>query len=351
MTENITEYNVLIRCDGSRTLGLGHVSRCLALAETLRDFCNFKVSFAMIENGVGADMVKASAFNVVVKPENSFEKEWLLSTIDEQKTDCLILDIISLVENSLLEEVKKRDVVIVDIDDADNKRLLADLNFYPPIPQVETMDWHGFSGRVFSGWDWVILKKEFAKRINFRANDKPSILITMGGSDPKGMTLKAVRALISIEKDFDCVVVLGSLFAFNDELAKILDIKDNRFSILRNINNMAELMAKSDFAVASFGVTAYELAASGVPAIYFGLTENHLLDLSTFVKDGMAVSLGLVDEVDEIKIKNAVNDFLINPDLLSKMKKNMKNKVDAKGTFRISAIIKETIDERKKKGI
>ena len=40
--------------------------------------------------------------------------------------------------------------------------------------------------------------------------------------------------------------------------------------------------ASADLAVASFGVTAYELAAVGVPAVYLCLTDDHAESAEAF---------------------------------------------------------------------
>jgi spore coat polysaccharide biosynthesis protein SpsF len=42
--------------------------------------------------------------------------------------------------------------------------------------------------------------------------------------------------------------------------------------------------------LAAFGVTAYELAAFGVPAIYLSLTQDHALSASAFEQDGMGLA-------------------------------------------------------------
>lgn len=47
------------------------------------------------------------------------------------------------------------------------------------------------------------------------------------------------------------------------------------YDVREDAHDMPALMAQADLAIASFGVTAYELAARGVPAIYLCLTDDH----------------------------------------------------------------------------
>jgi len=256
--------------------------------------------------------------------------------------------------------------LIITIDDPEDKRLEADLAFYPPVPQVKRIDWTGFTGKLYVGWEWVILRKEFSewrKRHDGipdqcpMTNDGssmtadgfslppthctkiPRILVTMGGSDPQGMTLKAVKALEMLDEDFDAVVVLGAGFQHKDELDNLLYDCKHHFDVKANVQNMAEIMAQSDLAVASFGVTAYELAAMGVPAIYLCLTEDHAESALAFVEEGMAVCLGVSQQLAESDIENVIKTFLQVPEKLDLMRNIAIQSIDGKGVERIIQLI------------
>ena len=55
---------------------------------------------------------------------------------------------------------------------------------------------------------------------------------------------------------------------------------------------MAHLMTEADLAVASFGVTAYELAALKVPSILLCLTSEHSEASRCLVNEGIATNMG-----------------------------------------------------------
>jgi len=332
---------ILFRCDASSQIGFGHVVRCVALGEEFRrQGC--KGFFAMKEGTTGFEMVKTHGFPVYVSPVigNLDEyRDWVDETYDALRPDTLILDVRDDFPRSLLQILKEHGMLIATLDDPTDRRLDADLAFYPPIPQVQKMDWGGFTGQVFSGWEWVPLRKEFALYSIKNDSRCPCILVTMGGSDPAGLTLKAVAALDQLDEDFETVIVLGPGFSHFEALDSQLKKVSYSFSVRQNVTNMWDLMGQADIAIASFGATAYELAAKRVPGIYLGLTEDHVESASAFMNADIGVCLGQYQDVDEQRIRQEVKDFLQDKARCSEMKQRAGQTVDGLGAQRIAGKI------------
>ena len=161
----------------------------------------------------------------------------------------------------------------------------------------------------------------------------------MGSSDPAGLTLKAVKALDLVNGEFDAVVALGPAFRHHEELTNLL--ANTRFScrVCQNCGSLPALMAEADLAVASFGVTAYELAAMGVPAIYLCLTEDHAKSASAFEEAGISTSLGVHNCVSEYNLAIAISELLNNKMGRIFKAKQCKKLIDGQGSKRIASII------------
>jgi spore coat polysaccharide biosynthesis protein SpsF len=84
------------------------------------------------------------------------------------------------------------------------------------------------------------------------------------------------------------------------------------FETVEGADDLATAYASADLALCAFGVTAYELAAFGVPALYLGLTEDHVRSAGAFQDAGMGISLGLAAAVtgDDMfaQVKALLND-------------------------------------------
>lgn len=340
---------ILMRCDGDERLGLGHVYRCLALADELRNAHGCGVSFAMATGPVGFDLVKSAFYPVDLKPEDTAEDTWMEGLIQRLHPDALVLDVRSGLSRSALEKWRAGGLVCATIDDGSEHRLSTDFAFYPPVPQVKRMDWTGFTGTLHAGWEWVLLRREFAHDPTQSQKSKPlqksrlTILVTMGGSDPAGMTLKAVEALDLLDEDFDVVVMVGATFLHDRDLQTLLSRVRRHFDVRKNVTDVPGLMAQADLAIASFGVTAYELAARGVPSILLSISADHAESASIFTEAGMAVSLGIVDDVSETKITDTVRIMLNDEPKRSAMSMNSRKLVDGCGGKRIANAIHEAV--------
>jgi spore coat polysaccharide biosynthesis predicted glycosyltransferase SpsG len=335
-------YSVLVRCDGSAAIGLGHVVRCLSIARELRDTQGCTVAFAMRFGPVGRDLVSEHGFPVLapVTEEGEFScVSWLAGLVREFGADVLIIDARDDLDLEGVKEIKQSGVLVASIDDLGDRRLGADLAFYPPIPQLHSLDWTGFLGELHAGWQWVPLRSEFRGLERQPEEPLPRLLVTMGGSDPAGFTLQALRALQLSRLDFALTVIIGPAFSGREELADLLAASGREFQLLQAPASMARVMTGCDLALASFGVTAYELAAAGVPAIYLCLTPDHAESASAFVAAGIARSLGFREEICGTMLAGHVEELLADRAGCRSMGERARGLVDGRGAARIAECI------------
>ena len=235
------------------------------------------------------------------------------------------------------------DTIVVAIDDGSARRLSADATFYPPVPQVFALDWDLAEREPSVGWEWVALGQNELPPRKPRGV-APNVLVSMGGADPLGLTMPAVRALAGLNEKMNVTVVLGPSAPpeLEDKVAKAAP----QFRVRRNPKNMPQLMAGADIALVTFGVTAYELGAMGVPAIYIPLNEDHAASASAFVKAGMGVSLGTPASLTEGQVGEAVLQLLEDEELRRSMSAAGRMNLDGRGAARIAARITQLLEER-----
>ena len=344
---------VLIRCDDHAAIGLGHVVRCLVLARALRR-AGDQVFFALRESQPGVLLVEQDGFayeNGARLPDDPGGASWLLQLAREQQAEVVILDIRDDLPSACLEELKKRSVLIVTLDDPSERRLLADLAFYPPVPQVRTMDWRSFQGELHTGWEWVLLQERFRNLPprRERHNEIPRLLLTFGGSDPAGLTLFALDLLEEITCPFEPWLVLGKAFCHSEALAKKLARSRRDYRILQDVQDMAAVMAEADLALAAGGGTGYELAAVGVPAMHIALTEDHFLACRELEKAGMAICLGLWPEIQKQiePVQETIQTWLVDAQKRAAARQRGRTLLDGYGAERMAQAIQTYFQQRR----
>ena len=312
--------NILFRCDGSLEIGLGHVVRCLALADHLNENYSCDIQFAMRKSELGKNMVKKS-YVVHESNEIAFDYEnWMLDCIEESNADILIMDMRDGLMRDELKSIKKKSgVKVITIDDPEDKRLETDMAFYPPVPQLENLNWNGYNGELYKGWEYAILRKEFLKEYPKLKNTVPNILVSMGGSDEKNMTEFVINTLNQINEQFKVTIIIGTGYPYLGKLKNSLEEVRYAFELYQNPRHIAKKMSQTDFAIISFGQTAYELAALKVPALYLCLTKDHQESAQLFVKEGLGKSLGIFVKNNEsiinhmqVSLNNLLKDYQFN---------------------------------------
>ena len=334
---------IIMRCDGGGVVGLGHVKRCLSLARRLRDAHGFGVRFAMSADKIAGEPVTSEGFSIDLRPVGVDECDWVLGLIGKHDALAVVLDVRTNLSATSVMRLRGANAIVGVIDDASPRRLSADLAVYPPVPQVFALNWEGAENEPLVGWEWVVLGQDLGFPMRPGAA-KPRVLVSMGGTDPLGLTLPAVEAIAKLPPTFNATVVLGP--GAPPHLESEINRVAPRFEIIRAPNDLPRLMAEADLGVISFGVTAYELAALGVPALYLCLTPDHALSASAFEAAGMGVSLGVAGEVTDMIIAGAVQSVLGDKPRRRAMSAAGRMNLDSRGAARVAERIARLIEER-----
>lgn len=342
---------VCIRCDGSHDIGFGHVVRCLALADELRIVHECRVTFLMHTGLEGIVMVRDRGYSVLTPSQETHAQEsiWPLSLMGEASADAVVFDIRDDFPRQAMDSLREGGTVVVVIDDISDRCLSADLAFFPPVPQVDRMDWSECSGKRFVGWEWVLLRREIREchKLVTPLGERPQVLVTMGGSDPHGFTLKAVRACHRVKNEIEVTVVLGPGFSGHQGLEELVNGWNENIQIFSNPQNLLELIQRSHLVVGAFGNTAYEAAALKRFGLYLCGTADHVESASRYMQSGFGVSLGLGEEVSDEELALAIDKYSHSLfETESNYSGENEHSIDGLGVTRIAGKLIQEIHER-----
>lgn len=338
---------VVMRCDGGHDIGFGHVTRSLAVARVLRDTHGFGVVFAMAADAAANARVSSEGFKVETWAGGRDEEAWLEKVFGNHAPVAVVYDIRTGLSPSAVRRLKTPRQLTVMLDDGSPRRLEADIVAYPPVQQVYDLDWIGFGGTKLIGWEWVILPNA----VRERSAPKPSsgcsgLLVSMGGSDPLNLTWDVACRLKDSEAEIDPIFVIGPGFVMPDLLNKRLRSLFPEARIAVKPSSLADLFEQAGLAITMYGVTAQELAAAGVPALYLCLDEDHCFSARSLAERGVGITLGLADEVDWPSVMAKIEQLLVDGDELALMAKRGPRLIDGQGAERLAALISKKIEVR-----
>jgi spore coat polysaccharide biosynthesis protein SpsF len=329
----------LIRCDGGGKFGYGHVKRMVALARALRDREGVGVLFALNGTEDAATPIRRAGFEVAMLHGDSD----LETLIDANSPDLLLLDGREGPTRTELEKLKRGVAVTAIIDDGSERRLAADYAYYPPVPGARALDWTGSHTLPRLGWEWALLGLNPNTTPGRAPASRPTVLVAMGGSDPQGLTLRMAKALSNLDSVFRIRFVIGAGMKDGASVARGLVTLKKNYETVEGAEDLAIEYAGADVALCAFGVTAYELAACGVPAVYLGLTDDHAESAGAFADAGMGISLGVAAHVADADIAATVQWLLNKPGARREMRNAGLSLMDGQGAARIASDLSQAL--------
>lgn len=326
----------LIRCDGGGRFGYGHVKRMVAVAKNLRDHEGIGAMFAVNGTQDALRPIRAAGFEAALI-EPAQEEAVLMAAIVKCAPDMLICDMREGIGRAGLERLSRHVSVTAVVDDGSERRLAANLAYYPPVSQALELAWNGSHCTPRIGWEWAPLGLPKTTPHARIASGRSTVLVTMGGSDPMGLTLQAARALSTLEPTFRARFVIGPGVSDRLQIARTIVELSPNFETLEGADGLATEFSSADVALCAFGVTAYELAAYGVPALYLCLTEDHAISATAFEHAGIGQSLGLAARATDRDIAESVQGLIA--DSLRRREMHMAGirAIDGAGASRIAA--------------
>ena len=351
------ERRVIFRADGSSRLGIGHIMRCIALAQGLR---KIGINSIFIIRGYEQkiiELVQNNDYDVEIIPKNNSLIEDASLTLNFASRYCANVIIIDMSNTDTLtnldaykrylQTLKSNRKFLVTIDGLDED---CSSNKIPIPSGIVVIPYLGAENRKYKshgntnyllGPAYFIFRDEFIKaaRIKREINrEAQNILVTMGGSDPSALTVKIANALVKLNRislNLRFVIGPGFNISISQELKIILaDFNGNYELVIENFD-MAELMFWSDLAIISNGLTKYETAVTGTPSIVISYNDFREKIVDEFERYGSTLYLGQGKNIYEDDIAKVVNSLLDDNGLRRQMSKKGRNLVDGKGAERV----------------
>ena len=174
---------------------------------------------------------------------------------------------------------------------------------------------------------------------DIKQKSKYCIVVSLGGSDPHGLTFKILDSICDLG-NIDIRVILGPLVK---QKIKRLEYKRKNVSFIESPKLIWNEFKKADLVISNAGNTLFELAVQKVPTICIPAIEHQVPYARFFQTNGFGINLGLWNNVKNKDVKNTVNKILSDLALRKKMNSQGDKIIDGKGLFRVIQIIESHI--------
>jgi UDP-2,4-diacetamido-2,4,6-trideoxy-beta-L-altropyranose hydrolase len=338
MTAPATSDEVLvIRADASATIGVGHVMRCLALAEAWLE-SGGRVTFAMkaVPEALAARIERAGAR--VTRVETADDAAQIARGLGARFA---VVDGYHLgaAHQEALAGVGARLLVIDDAGETATKAaaLVLNQNAHASKSLYGAL---GSGAELLAGPSYALLRREFRDSAGARvtAEHARRVLVTFGGADTAQLSPLALEALAPLD-GLDVLLVAGAANPRASEL-RAPEGARARVRVAVDASDMAEKMRWADLALIAAGTTTWELAASGVPIIALFTAENQR-GVAAAIKDlGFGESLGDATGVTAKVIRDAVSRLAADAEVRCRMARRGREVVDGQGAQRVCAAMR-----------
>lgn len=338
-----------IRVDANETIATGHVMRCLAIAEELKQMGENPL-FITADDFPGL-LIEEKGFEVVSLRSDwrymEKETEQIQKVIDRYHIGMLLVDSY-YVTKTYFEKIHifTRVIYIDDMgkDAYDVDAVVCYANYYKELALEEK---YPSEIKLFLGTRYTPLRRAFSnlppKEISIGLK---RLLVLSGGTDPYDFLWKFSEKIAGsnlYETLEEIKIICGRYYQKYNELEEKF-AGNKKICIYKAVENIEKFMLSADVAVTAAGVTSYELCAAGVPTISYVIADNQQKNAKAFHDDGIMECVGDLRYESVLKrivelLDGKYQDYLYR----ERLSEAMRRKVDGKGAWRIAKGISQII--------
>lgn len=347
---------IIIRVDGNEHIGLGHMMRCLSIADALKAIGE-EVLFVTADDKCEKLLTQRGFSHHVLNDDfTDMEKETdhLIGLIDQHRPYAVLIDSYYVTDRYLKKLKDKTKVVYLDdqLSFAYPVDLLINYNIFSRRDDYERLYYNAkVVPELILDTEYTPLRSEFSEvepheQLDFAGK----VLISTGGADPRHIALKLIQYLKDHADRFERFVFSFVIGAANTDIDMIREIAGNieQIRLIHNARNMSQLMLDHDMAVSAAGSTLYELCACGVPTITYVLADNQIPAAAVFGENGIMLDAGDVRKNPDFvrDLFDIVMDLAENKEKRIAMAEAARKVVDGHGANRLAKVISRLKEDK-----
>jgi spore coat polysaccharide biosynthesis predicted glycosyltransferase SpsG len=321
-----------IRCDAGPRTGVGHLVRCVALAEELVAR-GVGVRFLADLGGVEWAEAQLTQRGLPWNPA-PFDPVGLVAAAERLRLDALVVDSYTLPAQHTVA-VRKTGRPVLAIVDGEFRGQMADI--YVDQNLDAHIDVPGAMG--LAGLDYALLRASVRQLRPLSApvhssTRTPKVVAFFGGTDAYHAAPQVAALLSRTGVPFEATIV-GATEELRRELHAVEPAPGQHFEIIAPTDDLPKLLAEADLAVSASGTSTWELLCLGLPSALVWVVDNQILGYDRTMARGYAAGIGQLSHLSDDSV-TTLRQLLTDADLRTTLAAKAWAAVDGRGAERVA---------------
>lgn len=353
---------ILVRTDSGGHIGVGHVSRCSALADEIIKLGHKVIFLVKDHHGSNYQFINKNIKVIKLRLDNNHIIEnnkyssWSGSKVQDEVNEI----------NSVIDNIGHVDLLIIDhygldskiesklnvesllvIDDLENRFHYCDFLVDPALCYDSSAYMKLMKKKetkLLLGPKYTILRSEFRKKrpLNFKRIEKVrDIFAYFGSTDPTSEALKLVKAFEESNLNINLKVLTSANNKDYSQIKSIIERCPN-IKLLAPTKTISDYILEADVTIGACGTSFWERACLGVGSFVVKTAENQDRNVKGILSQNAAIFVGDGFKTDERTWRGVLNNLIdIGP--INEAAENSYKLCDGLGASRI---IKEVLNDK-----
>lgn len=323
-------------CEAGAISGVGHLFRCMALAQAAREQGVDSHFLLTLEAAKIAKAQHEWDFPISQYSDKSSAEEALTLLLSKDNTNVLVVDGYHIPIDTV-NEIKGYATCVVALDDGEKRFVDVANVVVNPAATPELYASEASQAVLCMGEGYRLLRQSFSSLTPLSIERRHGIVICFGGSDPARLTVPLLKSIDQLTQDIPVRVITGAANPEHEKVASLCNTLSYPVQHIHDCQDMAQAWSSAKLAISAAGGSQFELGVCQTPSLLVTVADNQIAASNKAATEDWCHVVDKSVGVDEIAAKALA---LYNDEAkLSAMQQAAMGLYDPLGAFRLLEVI------------